>query len=103
MVRFGIVAASLALLALTVTAAAEQRTLGGGGYTLKPLVQPISTMPAPQPPASPYAMNYSQQVAQSLGVRDGGLALNPTPDHKANPYAPSVSFNGSMLRLKWRP
>jgi hypothetical protein len=57
---------------------------------------------APGTPA-PYPMTYSEQVAISLGVRDGGLALNPMPDRKANPYAPSVSFNGSMLRLKWRP
>jgi hypothetical protein len=102
MFRFGLLAASFALLALTVSAAAGQRTPGGGGYSLKPLVQPVAAAQPPQPPA-PYAMNYSQLVAQKLGVRDGGLALNPMPDHKANPYAPSVSFNGNMLRLKWRP
>lgn len=101
MLRFGLFAASFALLALTVSAAAQQRTLGGGGYILKPLVVPSSA--AAQAPPPPYPMTYSEQVAISLGVRDGGLPLNPVPDRDANPYAPSVSFNGSMLRLRWRP
>ena len=102
MVRFGLFAASFALLALTVTAAAERRVPGGGGYILKPLVMPL-TASAPKAPAAPYPMTYSEQVAISLGVRDGGLALNPMPDRQTNPYAPSVSFNGNMLRMRWRP
>jgi hypothetical protein len=102
MVRLPLLVAAFALLALSVPAAAEQRILGGGGYTLKPLVGPQQAVRTPDAPG-PYPMTYSEQVAISLGVRDGGLALNPMPDRKSNPYAPSVSFNGSMLRLKWRP
>jgi hypothetical protein len=48
-------------------------------------------------------MNYSEQVARRLGVSDGGLELLPSPGPKGSPYAPSVSFNGSMVRLKWKP
>jgi hypothetical protein len=100
MVRARVFAGCLVLLAIGGGAQAGQRTPGGGGYTLKPLVTPIPA--ASQPPVpSPYAMTYSEQVAKSLGVMDGGLAL--LPRQAANPYAPSVSFNGSMIRLKWRP
>jgi len=100
MVRFRVFAGFVAVLAMTAGAHAEQRTLGGGGYVLKPLVVPLAAS-APPAPSSPYAMSYSEQVAKSLGVQDGGLGLLPRRDD--NPYAPSVSFNGSMIRLKWRP
>ena len=100
MVGARIIAASLMLLALGAPALAEQRGPGSGGYSLKPLVTPASATPAPAAPA-PYAMNYSEQVAKSLKVEDGGVGL--LPRQEGNPYAPSVSFNGSMLRLKWRP
>jgi len=100
MVRAGLIAGSFALLALAAPALAEQRGPGGGGYSLKPLVTPASVAPAP-PASSPYAMNYSEQVAKSLKVEDGGVGLLPRQED--NPYSPSLSFNGSMLRLKWRP
>ena len=47
-------------------------------------------------------MTYSEQVAKSLGVRDGGLEL-ARPADRSDPYAPSVSFTGTALRLQWRP
>ena len=68
---------------------------------------PPSPSPSPSAavePAStpaPYAMNYSEEVARSLKVQDGGLPL--LPRQQDNPYAPSVSFNGSMVRLRWQP
>lgn len=100
MVRNRVIAGSLVLLALCAPALAEQRGPGGGGYSLKPLVTPASVTPPPAA-ASPYAMTYSEQVAKSLKVEDGGVGLLARQD--GNPYAPSVSFNGNMLRLKWRP
>ena len=101
MVRFSLFAASFAILALTATAGAEPRVPGSGGYVIKPLIRTIPASATPSE-AAPYAQNYSEQVARRLGVRDGGLELLPPPE-KGNPYAPSVSFNGSMLRLKWLP
>ena len=101
MVRISLFLGCFAALALTAPALAEQHIIGGGGIILKPL-QP-QPQASPPPPASPYPMNYSEEVAQSLQVRDGGLPLLPAPDRSASPYAPSVSFNGSMVRLKWRP
>jgi hypothetical protein len=101
MVRTGLFAGCFAFLALAGTALAADRVPGSGGIIFKPLVQPQATIQAPMAP-SPYPMNYSEQVAQSLGVRDGGLDLVRPADHSGS-YTPSVSFNGSMLRLQWRP
>jgi hypothetical protein len=47
-------------------------------------------------------MTYAEQVAKRLGLGEGGVSLTG-PRDRAHPHAPSVSFNGSMLRLKWRP
>jgi hypothetical protein len=92
--------AGFVFLALTAAALGEQRAPGGGGYTLKPLVTPQQMAP-PQASPAPYAMNYSEDVARSLKVQDGGLPLLPRQD--TNPYAPSVTFYGSMIRLRWHP
>jgi hypothetical protein len=100
MVRAGFLAGCFAFLALTGTAAAEQRAPGSGGLVLKPLVQPHSLQAAPSAPATRYSTTYSEQVAQRLGVGQGGLEL-AQPGNGL--YAPSISFNGSMLRLQWRP
>lgn len=86
--------------ALGVVPAMAGQAPGGGGVFLKPLVvqRPPETAPAP----TPYPMTYSEQVAKRLGLGKDGVSLTG-PRDRANPYAPSVSFNGSMLRLKWRP
>jgi hypothetical protein len=101
MVRLRVFAGCLAVLALGAAAQAEPRVPGSGGYSPKPLVTPASTLWQPAVPSSPYAATYSEQMAKSLGVQDGGLGL--LPRREGNPYAPSVSFNGNMVRLKWRP
>jgi hypothetical protein len=100
MLRASLLIGCFAFLALTVTAAAEQRTPGSGGISFKPLVRPQLDLTTPAPP-SPYPMTYSEQVAQSLGVRDGGLDL--VRSSHATPYSPNVSLTGGMLRLQWRP
>jgi len=85
---------------LGIVPAAAGQAPGSGGVILKPLViqRPPETAPAP----TPYPMTYTEQVARRLGLGEGGISLTG-PRDRANPYAPSVSFNGSMLRLKWRP
>jgi len=100
MVRAGFLAGCFAFLALSGTASAEQRAPGSGGLVLKPLVQPRSLMAEPSAAATRYPMTYSEQVAQRLGVRRDGLEL---AQPGAGLYAPSISFNGTMLRLQWRP
>jgi hypothetical protein len=54
----------------------------------------------------PYAMNYAEEVARNLGVRDGHMDVFSTSP-EASGYLPSISGgvggDGAMLRLKWHP
>jgi hypothetical protein len=94
------------LTLLTAPASAGSRIPGNGG--LMPIPDPQLQMrrrmvEEPPPAKSPYSMTYSEQVAQSLGVREGGVSLYESKDAARNPYAPSVSLGGTMLRLRWSP
>jgi hypothetical protein len=52
----------------------------------------------------PYAMNYTDEMAQSLGVRDGRWEVFETGS--SHPLMPSlkggIDGGGPMLRLQWR-
>jgi hypothetical protein len=54
---------------------------------------------------SPYATTYADEVARSLGVRDGHMDLFSTVP--ASSYVPSFSAgvdrDGAMLRMRWHP
>ncbi len=55
-------------------------------------------------PSQPYAMNYTDQMAQSLGVKDGQWEAFQSRD----PLMPSLnggmgSGGQPMLKLQWRP
>lgn len=57
--------------------------------------------------ASPYAMNYADDAARTLGVRDGHWQAFDTGGNSAqDPLMPSlnggVDAGGAMLRLQWR-
>ncbi len=56
-------------------------------------------------PASPYAMNYTDEAAQTLGVRDGKWEAFNT--HSSDPLMPSlkggIDHGGAMISLQWRP
>ena len=58
------------------------------------------------PPSTPYAMNYTDEVAQSLGVV-GGRADFIDTGHSDNDLLPAlkagVDRGGAMLRLQWHP
>ena len=64
---------------------------------------------APKPPQEdsqvPYAMTYTDELARSLGVKDGHMAFSTAIGSSV--YLPSFSVgvggDGAMLRLKWRP
>jgi hypothetical protein len=59
--------------------------------------------PAPQP----YAMTYTDSVAQALGVKNGRMDVFSTAPKSSSSYMPSFSGglggDGAMLRLKWHP
>jgi hypothetical protein len=56
--------------------------------------------------APPYAMNYTDEVARSLGVRGGRMDLFDTGPAD-NPLVPAlkggVDGDGAMIRLQWHP
>ena len=55
--------------------------------------------------ASPYAMNYTDEAAQRLGVKDGKWEAFDT--HSSDPLVPSlkggIDHGGAMISLQWRP
>ena len=59
----------------------------------------------PERAKSPYPMTYTDEVAQSLGVKDGRWDVFST--RPVSGYMPSFSAGvdqgGAMLRLKWHP
>jgi hypothetical protein len=56
-------------------------------------------------PSQPYAMNYTDEAAQTLGVRDGKWEAFNT--HSSDPLMPSlkggIDHGGAMISLQWRP
>ena len=69
------------------------------------LQYPGAPRPARPNTSSPYAMTDVDEMAQSLGVKDGHMDLFSTAP--AAGYVPSFSAGvdqgGAMLRLKWHP
>ena len=92
-----------AMAPLASPASAAGRVPGGGG-----LMPPATSQWDAQrritaePVKSPYPVTYSEQVAQSLGLRDGGVSLYEGRESARNPFAPSVVVGGTMLRLRWK-
>ena len=93
---------SCALLALTV------RTLPAFAFGLAamnaaPLTQHQLELRYAQSAPSPYAMSYTDEAAQRLGVRDGRWEAFDT--RSSDPLMPSlkggVDHEGAMLKLQW--
>jgi hypothetical protein len=57
-----------------------------------------------QEPSHPYARNYTDEMAQSLGIRDGRWEVFDIGS--SHPLMPSlkggIDGGGPMLRLQWR-
>lgn len=55
--------------------------------------------------AQPYAMNYADEAAQTLGVHDGRWEAFDT--HSTDPLVPSfkggVDSGAAMVKLQWSP
>jgi len=96
----------IALLA-TSPAMAHIATLGAA-----PITSAASYPGAPRPVhddgiVSPYAMNYADEAAQSLGVRDGRVDIFTAQPADNQSYLPTFSAglggDGAMLKLQWHP
>jgi hypothetical protein len=104
---------AVAILILSLTASSP--ALAGFGPRVpgsNSLASPLSYPGAPKPAApeqqkQPYAMNYSDEAAQTLGVRDGHMDVFSTRPTSGNGLMPTISGGlggeGAMLRLQWRP
>ncbi len=76
-----------------------------------PLASPLAYPGAPKPPPpeqqkQPYAMNYTDEAAETLGMRDGHMDVFSSKP-AAHGFMPTISGglggDGAMLRLQWRP
>jgi hypothetical protein len=75
-----------------------------------PIVLPTNYPGAPKPIYDdiklPYAMNYTDEAAKSLGVQNGHVDLFSAKPAENRTYLPTFSGglggDGAMLKLKWR-
>jgi len=69
------------------------------------LQYPGAPKPVGEENKSPYPMTYTDEVARSLGVKDGHVDVFST--QPVSGYMPSFSAGvdqgGAMFRLKWHP
>jgi hypothetical protein len=69
------------------------------------LQYPGAPKPVGEENKSPYPMTYTDEVARSLGVKDGHVDVFST--QPVSSYMPSFSAGvdrgGAMFRLKWHP
>lgn len=93
----------------TILCAATALLLGSGHAFARPDLNPGYPVPhvrdsQAQDRSQPYAMNYTDEMAQSLGVREGRWEVFDAS--ASHPLMPSVKggidSGGPMLRLQWR-
>jgi hypothetical protein len=98
---------SVALLAVSLSPAMARRTYVDGAVSASPMDYPGAPKPPRDNPASPYPMNYSDEAAQAIGVRDGHMDVFSTKPAENRSYLPSFSGglgrDGAMLKLQWHP
>jgi hypothetical protein len=95
------IVASIVLLGMGTSAQAMQVPFQD---TLS-LQYPGAPKPVREETKSPYPMTYTDEVARSLGVKDGHVDVFST--QPVSGYMPSFSAGvdqgGAMFRLKWHP
>jgi hypothetical protein len=76
-----------------------------------PIMSPTNYPGAPRPVyddvKTPYAMNYADEAAQTLGIKDRQLDLFSAKPAENASYLPSISGgvggDGAMFKLQWHP
>jgi hypothetical protein len=93
--------ASLGLIAGTASASAFGMPQTNAAWPTPHQLEERDPDSTPQP----YAMNYSDEAAQKLGVQDGRWEAFST--QSSDPLMPSlkggIDHGGAMLSLQWRP
>lgn len=71
-----------------------------------PIEHQVASAIADKDQQGPYAMNYADEAAQSLGVSHGRWDAFDTGTSSSNPFMPAlkggVDGGGAMIRLQWR-
>jgi hypothetical protein len=98
----------LSMMAATPAWAGFGPRVPGANSLAAPLSYPGAPKPAaPEQAKQPYAMNYTDEAAQTLGVRDGRMDVFSTRPASRSGLMPTISGGlggeGAMLRLQWRP
>lgn len=87
--------------------AVARQTYVDGAVSASPTDYPGAPRPVHDDVKPPYAMNYADEAAQTIGVRDGHWDVFSTKPAENQPYLPSlsggVSGEGAMLKLQWHP
>jgi hypothetical protein len=96
----------IALLAASFGPALARQTYIDGAASTVPTDYPGAPRPV-RDPDSPYAMNYADEAAQAIGVRDGHMDVFSAQPAENQSYLPSFSgglgSDGAMLKLQWHP
>jgi hypothetical protein len=94
----------VALLAASFSPAMARAPLGAG-----PLIAATNYPGAPRPiyndgNISPYAMNYTDEAAQTLGLRDGRMDVftaKPAQNQSSPTFSGGLGGQGAVLKLQW--
>lgn len=92
----------LAVCALAGTGAAKAAAMPD--FSTPAPIQHVQDQRFADLPRQPYAMNYTDEAAQSLGMQDGKWEAFDTRSN--DPLMPSlkggIDSGGAMIRLQWR-
>ena len=107
--RFRPMRATLLILAgifVALGSSASALSVPGQDHLANPLQYPGAPKRVYEDPTPPYAMNYMDEAARNLGVRDGHMDVFSTRSDGSG-YMPSISGglggDGAMVRLRWHP
>ena len=96
---------SLAILGLGCGAASAAR-IPGTNILASPMSYPGAPKHIYDDPKLPYAMNYTDEAARTLGVKDGHMDVFSTQPTNRSELMPTLSggvdSGGAMIRLQWR-
>jgi hypothetical protein len=94
-------------LVLTVAPAMAHQSYVDGAVSSSPSDYPGAPRQINDAPPAPYAMNYVEEAAENIGVRDGRWDMYSSNSAENRPYLPSISgtmgSSGPMLKLQWHP
>jgi hypothetical protein len=97
----------VSLLALALSPAMARQTYIDGAVSNTPSDYPGAPKSVRDTDSSPYAMNYADEAAQTIGVRDGHMDVFIAQPAENQSYMPvfsgGVGGDGAMLKLQWHP